>query len=119
MKERVKLSKRVAEVAGGTTAGCAVVVCCCPCALVNLLVLTVVKLPAFLFRRAVRKRSRAVIKQKMESNVSGLDISASSAGEANIQWQTKAPVAEVLEFENEMLHHFFGNGFWCSPSHRE
>lgn len=43
---------RCAEVASGTAADCAVVCCCCPCGLVALLVLAVVRMPAVLCRRA-------------------------------------------------------------------
>ncbi|KAG2272253.1 hypothetical protein Bca52824_066808 [Brassica carinata] len=35
-----------AEFCGGTTASCAAVCCCCPCGLVNLLVLAIYKVPA-------------------------------------------------------------------------
>ncbi|KAJ8570594.1 hypothetical protein K7X08_037566 [Anisodus acutangulus] len=49
---------RFAEVAGGTTAECTAVACCCPCGIVNLLVLAVYKVPAGLCRKALRKNRR-------------------------------------------------------------
>jgi len=55
---------RFVEVAGGATAECAAV-CCCPCALVNLAVLALVKLPAGLCKKAVKKMKR---KRKGRSN---------------------------------------------------
>ncbi|KAL0912226.1 hypothetical protein M5K25_018188 [Dendrobium thyrsiflorum] len=130
LKEPAKPSKRVAEVAGGTTAECAAVVCCCPCGLVNLLVLTIVKLPAFLCRRALRKRKkrRASRKKKAESEASGADITSASPAAVvhgiplpakGILLPATSPAAEVSELEKEMWPHFFGNGFWRSPSQRE
>ncbi|KAL1204702.1 hypothetical protein V5N11_017318 [Cardamine amara subsp. amara] len=47
-----------AEFCGGTTASCAAVWCCCPCGLVNLLVLAVYKVPRGICRRALRNRHR-------------------------------------------------------------
>ncbi|EOA29516.1 hypothetical protein CARUB_v10014493mg [Capsella rubella] len=47
-----------AEFCGGTTASCAAVWCCCPCGLVNLLVLAIYKVPKGICRRAIRSRRR-------------------------------------------------------------
>ncbi|KFK38537.1 hypothetical protein AALP_AA3G126800 [Arabis alpina] len=47
-----------AEFCGGTTASCAAVWCCCPCGLVNLLVLAIYKVPKGICRRALRNRRR-------------------------------------------------------------
>ncbi|XP_010497983.1 PREDICTED: uncharacterized protein LOC104775762 [Camelina sativa] len=47
-----------AEFCGGTTASCAAVWCCCPCGLVNLLVLAIYKVPKGICRRAIRNRRR-------------------------------------------------------------
>ncbi|XP_056686695.1 uncharacterized protein [Spinacia oleracea] len=49
---------RLAEMAGGTTAECAAVWCCCPCTLVNLLVLVVYKVPTSICKKALRMRKR-------------------------------------------------------------
>ncbi|ERM93651.1 uncharacterized protein LOC18421609 [Amborella trichopoda] len=51
-------SFRFAEVAGATAAECAAVFCCCPCGLLNLLILAAIRLPAGLFHRALKKRRR-------------------------------------------------------------
>ncbi|XP_057845133.2 uncharacterized protein LOC131054608 [Cryptomeria japonica] len=48
---------RFGEVAGGTTAECAAVICC-PCALLNLAVLAFVRLPVSLLKRACKKARR-------------------------------------------------------------
>ncbi|GFQ07771.1 hypothetical protein PHJA_002921100, partial [Phtheirospermum japonicum] len=56
-------NSRFAEVAGGTAAECAAVCCCCPCGLVDLLVLAVYKLPAGLCPEgAEKKRPRRLVK---------------------------------------------------------
>ncbi|KAJ0263830.1 hypothetical protein HA466_0022850 [Hirschfeldia incana] len=55
-----------AEFCGGTTASCAAVCCCCPCGLVNLLVLAIYKVPRGICRRALRIRRR---KQLVKSRV--------------------------------------------------
>ncbi|CAH8356716.1 unnamed protein product [Eruca vesicaria subsp. sativa] len=47
-----------AEFCGGTTASCAAVWCCCPCGIVNLVVLAVYKLPRGICRRAIRSHRR-------------------------------------------------------------
>ncbi|KAJ8565209.1 hypothetical protein K7X08_007785 [Anisodus acutangulus] len=55
---------RFAEVAGVTAAECTAVFCCCPCGLVNLLVLAVYKLPAGLCRKALRRKRRRRLMKK-------------------------------------------------------
>lgn len=53
---RVVRKARLAEVAGGTTAECAAVACCCPCGIANLLVLAVYKVPTRPFPSLFRNR---------------------------------------------------------------
>ncbi|XP_031488119.1 uncharacterized protein LOC116256088 [Nymphaea colorata] len=67
LKKEPPMCAHFAEVAGGTTAECAAVCCCCPCGLVNLLVLTVVRLPAGLCRKALKKKKKRRVagKKKM------------------------------------------------------
>ncbi|KAH0460768.1 hypothetical protein IEQ34_008343 [Dendrobium chrysotoxum] len=128
LKEPPKPSKRLAEVAGGKAAECAVVACCCPCSLVNLLILTVVKLPAGLFQRAMRRRR---MKRKKKARLLGMDnkpkasfqedkpASSPAPAESPIPWPAKSPSAEVSEMVKKMWPEFFGTGFWRSPSERE
>ncbi|KAG0447607.1 hypothetical protein HPP92_028255 [Vanilla planifolia] len=127
-----KPKKRVAEVAGGTAAECAAVVCCCPCGLINLLVLTMVKLPAGLFRRAVRRRKKrrsasnrknkkppGSVDTESKPSASNTHVASTLPAEKPLPWPEKSPVAEVSEMENEMWPQFSGAGFWRSPSQRE
>ncbi|KAL4576846.1 hypothetical protein LXL04_012946 [Taraxacum kok-saghyz] len=72
-------SHRLAEVAGGTTAECAAVVCCFPCTVVHFLVLAVYKVPAGLCRKALRKKRRRRLKKKgvlIQSTRGGGDVSS-------------------------------------------
>ncbi|XP_059646557.1 uncharacterized protein LOC132293202 [Cornus florida] len=110
-----------AEVAGGTMAECAVVCCCCPCGLVNLLVLAVYKLPSGLCRKALRrKRCRPLIKNTRQSHadlqmnsISG-DVTPVAADK--LVRRLKSSEKDVLEVEKEMWDGFYGTGFWRSPS---
>lgn len=61
---------RFVEVAGGTTAECAAV-CCCPCALVNLAVLALVKLPAGMFQKAMKKMKRKPQRKSKQAHDKG------------------------------------------------
>uniref|UniRef100_A0A6V7QYR4 Uncharacterized protein n=1 Tax=Ananas comosus var. bracteatus TaxID=296719 RepID=A0A6V7QYR4_ANACO len=54
--------RRIAEMAGETAAECAAIWCCCPCGLLNLVVLALVKLPAGLVIRALRRQRRVMRK---------------------------------------------------------
>lgn len=56
LKRSDRPSVRFAELAGGKTAECAAICCCCPCGLIGLVILAVVRLPAELCHRALRKR---------------------------------------------------------------
>ncbi|KAL8517611.1 hypothetical protein ACS0TY_015747 [Phlomoides rotata] len=116
----------MAELAGGTTADCAAVCCCCPCGLVNLVVLAVYKVPAGLCRKALRrKRHRRLMKKGglpprrcgcdeefFELHPVASHISMVSALESLPEDR------EVIELEKEMWDKFYGAGFWRSPSQR-
>ncbi|XP_009794112.1 uncharacterized protein LOC107799622 [Nicotiana tabacum] len=118
---------RLAEVAGGATAECAAVACCCPCGIVNLLVLAVYKVPAGLCRKALRKKRRNRLTKK------GLLPSKGHCSCDEIElihsYPISSPIAVVgggnlesdkdaLELEKEMWDKFYGAGFWRSPSQR-
>lgn len=114
---------RVAEVAGGTAAECTVVACCCPCALVDILVLVVYKVPAGLCRRAIRRKRH----QRLLNN--GL-LPTRKCGICDMDkelFQVSNPLAmvngeldnkEVIQLEKEMWDKFYGTGFWRSSSQR-
>ncbi|KAL2534515.1 hypothetical protein Adt_07866 [Abeliophyllum distichum] len=113
----------MAEVAGGTAAECAAVCCCCPCGLMNLLVLAVYKLPAGLCRKALRrKRRHRMIKNGLlpprqcgcdDKELQILPISGPVAMVNALELDK-----DVAELEKEMWEKFYGAGFWRSSSQR-
>ncbi|RWW01392.1 hypothetical protein GW17_00035575 [Ensete ventricosum] len=120
---------RFAEMSGETAAECAAVCCCCPCGLVNLLVVVVVKLPAGLVRKALRRirnrsRKKAAISRPKVGALNHNDLSIRRAAllattGTEEAWPTKSPSEEILELEKVMWANFYGAGFWRSPSQRE
>ncbi|KAL3532196.1 hypothetical protein ACH5RR_005717 [Cinchona calisaya] len=115
-------TKRVAEVVGGTTAECAAICCCCPCGLVNLLVLAVYKVPAGLCRKALRRKRRRKLMKK------GL-LPARKYGCDDVELVQLHPLPgpltavnslqsdkDVVELEKEMWDKFYSAGFWRSAS---
>ncbi|XP_051150304.1 uncharacterized protein LOC127264802 [Andrographis paniculata] len=113
----------VAEFAGGTTAECAAVACCCPFGLANFLVLMAYKVPAGLCRKALRrKRHRRLLKQGLlqprrlpftcDETLFHVRPISSPLGEMDTREE------EVIELEKEMWDRFYGAGFWRSPSQR-
>ncbi|XP_020598548.1 uncharacterized protein LOC110038120 [Phalaenopsis equestris] len=56
LKDSPRPTIRFAELAGGKTAECAAICCCCPFGLIGLIIFAVVRLPAGLCHRALRKR---------------------------------------------------------------
>lgn len=116
---------RCAEMAGKTAADCAAVCCCCPCGLLGLMVLVMVKLPAGLCRRSFLQRHQMEKKRKMSTyrgSTSGGGLlegegvkGAAGGGE---QPGENSPSAEVSKMEKEMWAQFTAGGFWRSPSQR-
>lgn len=115
----VRRRDRVAEVAGGATAECAAVACCCPCGLVELLVLAAYKVPAGLCKKALRKQRRrhrsAGLMQATRwwtCDVEGFQLRPVTDPE------TVADDSEVIQLEKEMWDRFYNTGFWRSASQR-
>ncbi|CAN6348571.1 unnamed protein product [Urochloa humidicola] len=130
---------RCGEVAGGTAAECAAVCCCFPCAVVELVVLAAVRVPAALCRRAIRarkRRRRARARKKEAEELAASDAAASKARAAAATdcngdamdfcyWPPAAKDGKRDELaadekeEEEIWARFQGAGFWRSPSQRE
>ncbi|XP_076948107.1 uncharacterized protein LOC143620260 [Bidens hawaiensis] len=120
--------RRFAEVAGGTTAECAAVICCFPCTVVNILVLAVYKVPAGLCRKALRnrrlrRRRRRVMNDGLliggDVSVDGMDGTEFAINPAELLAVKALTVdEEFVELENEMWETFYGTGFWRSLSQR-
>lgn len=127
---------RLAEVAGGTAAECAAVCCCCPCGLVNLLVLVIYKVPAGLCRRVLRKKRRQRLIKKgllqpshlhCTCGCDGRELQFHPVGFESLTSEFKKYMMEddessdqdVIQLEKEMWDRFYGTGFWRSPTQRE
>ncbi|XP_048611956.1 uncharacterized protein LOC106409856 [Brassica napus] len=125
--------RKVGEVAGGAAAECAAVCCCCPCAVVNLVVLAVYKVPAAVCKKAWKRSKRRRFMMKRH----GLLASSAAKGrESTVHARLKeedltaeivviekneanCELNDVIMLEDEMLEHFYGAGFWRSPSQRD
>ncbi|OAY40696.1 uncharacterized protein LOC110622480 [Manihot esculenta] len=126
-------SGRFAELAGGTTAECASICCCCPYTLVNLVYLTVYKVPAGLCRRALRrKRMKELIKKGLlpvrakrcrcvfdDSDIlihpsTGLHDLLDVRSDSEAEEEEEA----IEKLEKEMWENFYSTGFWRSPSQK-
>ncbi|KAJ4840083.1 hypothetical protein Tsubulata_009895 [Turnera subulata] len=130
------------EVAGGATAECAAICCCCPCGLANFLFLTIYKVPAGLCRRALRrKRRKQLIKKGLLQPtprcrcgcddtgiqihpIGHFDRSDGEEEDTDEEEEEDHPDKvkareEMLRLEQEMWETFYGTGFWRSPSQRE
>ncbi|XP_037496634.1 uncharacterized protein LOC119369048 [Jatropha curcas] len=127
--EKSSKSKRFGEVVGGTAAECAAVCCCCPCTLMNLLVLTIFKMPACLCRKVrnrLRKKKRregllaptnnnTIRREELERELKAVTEKQKSVdGGDNDDGKT-----EALDLEKEMWDQFYASGFWRSPSQRQ
>ncbi|KAL7174534.1 hypothetical protein ACSBR2_033722 [Camellia fascicularis] len=128
-----KKDHRVGEVAGRTTADLAAVCCCCPCTVMNLVVLAVYKVPIGLCRKALKKKKKKererLIKQK-NAMFSQPNKIVHTPGFDDDDWDRhrfqsdaqevscKDPTVAV-DFDMEMSNRFYGAGFWRSPSQRE
>uniref|UniRef100_A0A0E0MPQ5 Uncharacterized protein n=1 Tax=Oryza punctata TaxID=4537 RepID=A0A0E0MPQ5_ORYPU len=121
---------RCGEVAGGTAAGCAAVCCCFPFAVVELVVLAAVRVPAALCRRAVRggrrRRIHAANRKEM-GELLALDVAsprslaaaATKAKSAEADFPAMTAAEHLVDMEKEVWASFYGAGFWRSPSQRE
>lgn len=126
-------NRRLGEVAGGATADCAAILCCCPCMTVNLLVLAVYKVPTAICRKAWRRQRRTMLKNKAVRSQPQQRINHQHTGgrppslvdeaadmdklESSMRSQTAGE--EDIEFERRMWGHFKGTGFFRSYSQRE
>ncbi|CAA2969332.1 Hypothetical predicted protein [Olea europaea subsp. europaea] len=112
----------------GETAGeCAAVCCCCPCAMIHLLILAVYRLPAGLWRKRKRKR---LLKQKKRKNSenpakkkSGFQVDLGENDEStkvgDCSNNNHGEKIETLDWDREMWDRFYGAGFWRSTSRRD
>ncbi|XP_061372155.1 uncharacterized protein LOC133314661 [Gastrolobium bilobum] len=123
-----KAGNTVGELVGSTTAECVAVCCCCPCAVLNLLVLAIYKIPAGLCRKMLkRRRRRRVIKEGLLQPKRGR-CSCGCSDDPRTHPTCVKDASDIkrveldkdaLALEKEMWDRFYSTGFWRSSSRRE
>ncbi|KAM7528491.1 hypothetical protein LguiB_031901 [Lonicera macranthoides] len=125
LPEKSEKHKSIGEVAGGTTAECAAVCCCCPWTLVNLLILTVYKVPKGLCKKVIRKkkkkkllkhRNALLMEQQEEKKKFGHDEKESDGEDREVDERGEK---EAVDLDDEMWDRFYSGGFWKSPRRRD
>ncbi|KAL2945537.1 DNA-directed RNA polymerase subunit beta [Bienertia sinuspersici] len=96
-----KRSSNVGEVAGKTTANCFLVCCCCPCVVIEFVILAVYRVPASICRRIWRKRS-SKMKIKRRKKIGFLE-EIESGGSSEVYYKTGVWVDESRDFDQSML----------------
>lgn len=121
----------VGEFAGGAAAECAAIWCCCPCLVMDVLVITMVKVPTGLVRRMrkkyrqkriMRRKTKGLLPQQTATNAvascedepSEIDFKEFEMIKVSIDGS-----AEVVELDKEMWDQFYNTGFWRSPSQKD
>lgn len=134
-----KTGLRIAEIAGGKTAECAAIFCCCPCGIANLFILATVRFPAGILRKRImirraKKKAGLIGSGSEGGSGSGSSKEGSQTDDefpefsamrgsvmmvARDRWPERSPAAEVVELEKEVWSKFYSSGFWRSLSQRE
>lgn len=119
-------NRKFGEMAGETAAECAAVWCCCPCAVMNLVVLAVYKVPAGLCRKAwskQRKRQRIARRKQVGGLLIGPNVGSlldhGGQTEELLEAANTEENEKFFELEKEMWNQFHGAGFWRSPSQKD
>lgn len=104
----------------GEAAGdCAAVWCCCPCAMMHLIVLAVYRVPTGIWRK--KERNRLLKKKRKQSDEAEKERRRNNQPEEETDGEEDGAVAEsnvVSAWEKEMMDQFYGAGFWRSESRR-
>lgn len=117
---------RCGEIVGAKTAECAAICCCCPLAAIDLLLFAFVKLPAGMWKKAVRKnrkrgearrlRVMAEVENKKKADGLGGGGEKGCGGDVDVQEGVRMPAAKVMAREEEMWGQFHCDGFWRSAA---
>ncbi|XP_047309580.1 uncharacterized protein LOC124912999 [Impatiens glandulifera] len=120
----VAVGKRLSEVAGTTAAECTAVWCCVPCTILDVVVMTVYKIPAGICRKTMNtKRRKRLLKDGGGTPTLGRYYSDGCI-DFEIGFVDGEPMKsfesdkDIVELEDEMWNQFYGAGFWRSPSQR-
>ncbi|GMI81649.1 hypothetical protein like AT2G27180 [Hibiscus trionum] len=133
VSEDLKMARKgnkLGKAIGVTAAECTAVCCCCPCSIVELLVLALYKFPARLCQKAWRWKKRRLMKknqdllrppqrwptrEELEADLDRMIGEGEQFGADNHD----DCCARADDFENKMWDQFRETGFWRSPSQRE
>uniref|UniRef100_A0A7N0USZ5 Uncharacterized protein n=1 Tax=Kalanchoe fedtschenkoi TaxID=63787 RepID=A0A7N0USZ5_KALFE len=122
-----KKKRRCGEVMGGATAECTAVVCCCPFAVMDALVLALYKAPRGMCRKAIEKkrrrtRNRRLLKLRESGEGPGgkkdESVVVVVGGKPATEEATDGEAAAMEAVDLEMYDKFYGTGFWRSCSQR-
>lgn len=98
--------------------------CCCPCAMVHLLILAVYRFPRCLWMK--KKRRRLLRKKRRNSSEEAANLRKSKGfgfhGGGEVEESTededRGGENDVVDWDSEMWDRFDGAGFWRSASQR-
>ncbi|KAH6829224.1 hypothetical protein C2S53_015678 [Perilla frutescens var. hirtella] len=90
----------------GVIADC-VAVCCCPCAVVNILTLAFVKLPWAVARRCLARRKRRMVEEERRKRGGG----GSGGGDRDGIWENGVGTSEIVVSIGEELNDHFSAEF--------
>ncbi|CAL5200570.1 unnamed protein product [Lathyrus oleraceus] len=121
--------RRAGEVAGNVTADCAAVCCCVPCAIMDMVALAAYKVPACLWKKAVKKKRKKRLLKNKKNEAALLDHNKPGGPGLGPETVTVGPTLEEhlakeelpgdVKLEEEMWARFSGSGFWRSDSKRQ
>ncbi|CAN8257036.1 unnamed protein product [Cochlearia groenlandica] len=100
---------------GGTTGDCAALICCAPCSLVSLFVLSFYKVPRGVCRRVRRRRQAKKGKLENGGDSEKKNKKTSKAGSFAVHPKREEDEA-VAKLDEEMWKKFNGGGFGRSNS---
>lgn len=113
---------------GETTGECAAVCCCCPCAMLHLLILAVYRLPIGLWRKKkrkklLRKKRKSLSEEKenqWKTDTVGFytDDGDEEEEEESADGEDYRGKNDAVHWDNELCDRFYGAGFWRSASQR-
>ncbi|KAL9661547.1 hypothetical protein QQ045_026371 [Rhodiola kirilowii] len=116
-----KKKRRCGEVMGGATAECTAVVCCCPFAVMDMLVLALYKAPKGMCKKAIDKNRRKRKNARLLKQQHASDVVLHDGGkkEEDVVVMVEKQADEAMEaVDLEMYDNFYGTGFWRSSSQR-
>lgn len=110
--------RRVGEVAGNATAECAAVCCCLPCAVMDMIALAAYKIPAGLWKKAMKNRRKRRLQKQQKKLLQQKPIGPETVivGPTLEEQLAKEESTEADKLEKEMWARFSTTGFWRSSS---